>query len=60
MAKEVDPKTVMTFLNQLFTLFDKICDVHKVQKVETAGETHIPPVIISFRCESACMEQLYI
>ena len=38
MAKEVEPKAVMTFLNKLFTLFDQICDVHGVQKVETAGE----------------------
>ena len=37
MAKEVEPKVVMTFLNQLFTLFDELCDSHGVQKVETAG-----------------------
>ena len=39
MSKEVEPRAVMTFLNQLFTLFDRICDVHGVQKVETAGES---------------------
>ena len=37
MAKNVEPTAVMTFLNQLFTLFDQICDMHGVQKVETAG-----------------------
>ena len=27
----------MTFLNQLFTIFDLMCDGMGVQKVETAG-----------------------
>ncbi len=39
MAKEVEPEAVMTFLNKLFTLFDKKCDAHGVQKVETAGKS---------------------
>ncbi len=38
MSKLVEPKQVMTFLNQLFTKFDKLVDVFGVQKVETAGE----------------------
>ena len=29
---------VMSFLNQLFSLFDKLVTVHGVHKVETAGE----------------------
>ena len=38
MSKEVAPDVVMGFLNELFTTFDKLCDVHRVQKVETAGD----------------------
>ena len=38
MSKLVEPKQVMTFLNHLFTKFDKLVDVFGVQKVETAGE----------------------
>lgn len=41
MAKEVEPEAVMTFLNQLFTLFDKLCDTYGVQKVETAGVNRV-------------------
>ena len=33
MAKEVEPSAVMTLLNQLFTMFDKICEEQGVQKV---------------------------
>ena len=35
MSKEVPPDAVMTFLNQLFTHFDTLCDSHGVQKVCT-------------------------
>ena len=38
MSKLVEPKQVMTFLNQLFTKFDRLVDVFGVQKVETAGD----------------------
>ena len=41
MAKQVEPQTVMTFLNQLFTIFDSLCDVYGAQKVETAGDCYI-------------------
>ena len=37
MSKEVEASTVMTFLNQLFTLFDRICEECGVHKLETAG-----------------------
>jgi hypothetical protein len=30
---QVKPDAVMTFLNQLFTHFDLLCDTHRVQKV---------------------------
>ncbi len=35
---QVAPHVVMAFLNELFTTFDKLCDVYRVQKVETAGD----------------------
>ena len=41
MAKQVEPQLVMTFLNQLFTVFDSLCDVYGAQKVETAGDCYI-------------------
>ena len=41
MAKQVEPQVVMTFLNQLFTVFDSMCDVYGAQKVETAGDCYI-------------------
>lgn len=41
MAKQVEPQVVMTFLNQLFTVFDSMCGVYGAQKVETAGDCYI-------------------
>ena len=41
MSKLVEPKQVMTFLNQLFTKFDNLVDYFGVQKVETAGDCYI-------------------
>ena len=41
MAKQVEPRVVMTFLNQLFTIFDALCGVYGAQKVETAGDCYI-------------------
>ena len=37
MSKEVEASAVMTFLNHLFTLFDRICEEQGVHKLETAG-----------------------
>eukprot|EP00798_Chlamydomonas_sp_ICE-L_P026851 gene26851-4454_t len=37
----VQAADVLTFLNQLFTPFDLMCDMHDVQKVETAGDCYI-------------------
>ena len=37
MSKEVEASVVMTFLNHLFTLFDRICEEQGVHKLETAG-----------------------
>lgn len=41
MANEVEPEAVMVLLNQLFTIFDTLCDIYGVQKVETAGDCYI-------------------
>eukprot|EP00798_Chlamydomonas_sp_ICE-L_P027188 gene27188-2431_t len=41
MSKDVEAEAVLTFLNQLFTHFDLLCDSHMVQKVETAGDCYI-------------------
>jgi hypothetical protein len=41
MSKEVNANQVMTLLNTLFTMFDKLAGAHKVHKVETAGDCYI-------------------
>eukprot|EP00798_Chlamydomonas_sp_ICE-L_P026922 gene26922-4545_t len=41
MSKNVASAAVLNFLNKLFTLFDGLCDKHKVCKVETAGDCYI-------------------
>lgn len=41
MSKEVPPRQVMAFLNELFSKFDALCDVHGVHKVETAGDAYL-------------------
>eukprot|EP00798_Chlamydomonas_sp_ICE-L_P017662 gene17662-24010_t len=41
MSKNVASADVLNFLNQLFTLYDGLCDEHKVHKVETAGDCYI-------------------
>eukprot|EP00798_Chlamydomonas_sp_ICE-L_P019406 gene19406-26063_t len=40
-APDVQATDVLTFLNELFTPFDHMCDLHDVQKVETAGDCYI-------------------
>jgi len=40
-SKNVKPVEVMVFLNKLFSLFDRLTDVHGVHKVETAGDCYI-------------------
>ena len=47
MSKQVEPQVVMAFLNQLFTVFDKLLDAFGVQKVETAGKPPCFPFAIS-------------
>ena len=37
MSKEVAPHLVMQFLNELFSKFDHLCDVHSVYKVRSEG-----------------------
>ena len=41
MSKEVPAAEVMRFLNELFTGFDRLVKVHRVHKVETAGDCYI-------------------
>ncbi|GAX81666.1 hypothetical protein CEUSTIGMA_g9094.t1 [Chlamydomonas eustigma] len=41
MSKQVEPSQVMTFLNQLFSMFDQMVDPLGVQKVETAGDCYV-------------------
>jgi len=41
MCKNVEPVEVMVFLNTLFSLFDRLTDIHGVHKVETAGDCYI-------------------
>lgn len=37
-ASSVHPQYVMDMLNELFSKFDKLCEVHNVYKVETIGD----------------------
>ena len=45
MSKEVSPESVMTFLNELFSLFDRLTDkytvLYGIQKIETAGDCYV-------------------
>ncbi len=41
MSEQVEPAEVMTFLNELFSLFDELVDQYGVYKVETAGDCYI-------------------
>ena len=51
MSKEVEASVVMTFLNQLFTLFDRICEENGVHKLETAGRELVHTLVhtVAFR-----------
>ena len=41
MSKQVSPVAVMTFLNEIFSLFDRLTDKYGIQKIETAGDCYI-------------------
>jgi class 3 adenylate cyclase len=41
MCCAVSPHMVMLFLNRIFALFESLCDLHAVSKVETAGDCFI-------------------
>ena len=46
MSKEVPPDAVMTFLNQLFTHFDLLCDSHRVQKVRGLMNSPVAQAVV--------------
>ncbi|KAF5832535.1 hypothetical protein DUNSADRAFT_11530 [Dunaliella salina] len=41
MSKAVEPQEIMVFLNTLFSLFDQLTNMHRVHKVETAGDCYV-------------------
>merc|ERR1711959_339908 len=43
-SSQVDPATVMAFLNDLFTRFDQLCESFAVYKVETVGDCYVVAV----------------
>ena len=43
-SAQVDPFTVMTFLNDLFAMFDGLCDDYNVHKIETVGDCYVASV----------------
>jgi len=43
-SAQVDPFKVMTFLNELFQVFDSLCDKWKVYKIETVGDCYVASV----------------
>ncbi|KAG1654220.1 hypothetical protein FOA52_006964 [Chlamydomonas sp. UWO 241] len=55
MAKEVPAHQVMEFLQELFSVFDALCDHYDVYKVETAGDCYIVAGALMCRDESGCL-----
>jgi class 3 adenylate cyclase len=43
-SSQVDPFKVMIFLNDLFQVFDSLCDQYNVYKVETVGDSYVAAV----------------
>jgi class 3 adenylate cyclase len=43
-SSQVDPFKVMSFLNDLFNVFDGLCDQHNVYKQETIGDCYVATV----------------
>ena len=43
-AAQVDPFKVMVFLNDLFQVFDGMCDEYNVYKIETIGDCYVAAV----------------
>ena len=43
-SSRVDPFKVMSFLNDLFNVFDGLCDHHNVYKLETIGDCYVATV----------------
>ena len=43
-SAQVEPRQVMEYLNDLFLVFDNLCDKHDVYKVETVGDQYVAAV----------------
>ena len=43
-SSEVAPAQVMEYLNDMFSIFDDLCDQHEVYKVETVGDQYVAAV----------------
>ena len=43
-CNQVDPLTVMVFLNELFQVFDGLCDDFNMHKIETVGDCYVAAV----------------
>jgi ubiquitin carboxyl-terminal hydrolase 48 len=43
-SSEVAPAQVMEYLNDMFSIFDDLCDQHAVYKVETVGDQYVAAV----------------
>ena len=41
MSKQVSPASVMIFLNEIYSVFDRLTDKYGVQKIETAGDCYV-------------------
>ncbi len=47
MSRTVPPSEILSFLNNLFTMYDVLADKHNVQKVDTSGDCYIASVGIT-------------
>ena len=43
-SSQVDPEQVMEYLNDLYLVFDNLCEQHEVYKVETVGDQYVAAV----------------
>ncbi|NEQ52513.1 MAG: AAA family ATPase [Leptolyngbya sp. SIO3F4] len=41
LSSQISPKQLVAFLNQIFSVFDQLCDRHQLEKIKTIGDAYI-------------------